>query len=94
MISSILTSNPLQASISLTSSFRVTSDTITRVKELGKGGMGKVYDAIWNGKGGKINVALKELHSISNFEELKNEVETITSLYHPQIIKVYGIEFF
>ena len=59
------------------------------VKQLGKGGYGKVYE-VKNKKTGKVS-ACKHLSklNIKNLEKFKKEIDYLRKLDHPNIIKIY-----
>ena len=61
------------------------------VKELGKGGYGKVYE-VKNKKTGEIR-ACKHLSklNIKNLEKFRREIEILKKMDHPNIIKLYEV---
>ena len=66
-------------------------DSYDVLKQLGKGGYGKVYE-VRNKKTGEIR-ACKHLSklNIKNLEKFKREIEILKKLDHPNIIKLYEV---
>ncbi|KAH3765766.1 leucinerich repeat kinase [Pelomyxa schiedti] len=63
--------------------------TITKLKELGKGGFGVVWKGLYRG----VTVAVKELISIGKeaFSEFHHEVKMMSALTHPNIVQLFGV---
>jgi hypothetical protein len=62
-------------------------------KKLGEGGFGIVYLGNWDGR----TVAVKELKvkansEVSKFREFQREVYTMSSLSHPCLVQLYGVQ--
>ena len=66
-------------------------DNYDVIKQLGKGGYGKVYE-VKNKKSGEIR-ACKHLskQSIKNLEKFEREINILINTDHPNIIKIYEI---
>ncbi len=66
-------------------------DSYDILKQLGKGGYGKVYE-VRNKKTGEIR-ACKHLSklNIKNLEKFKREIEILKKMDHPNIIKLYEV---
>lgn len=65
------------------------------VREIGRGGMGVVYEGIDEALGRR--VAIKQLHpqyyrDIQVRERLKREAQAIASLHHPNVVAIYGLQ--
>ena len=66
-------------------------DNYDVIKQLGKGGYGKVYE-VKNKKSGEIR-ACKHLSklSIKNLEKFEREINILINSDHPNIVKIYEI---
>ncbi len=70
----------------------ISSKDIKVIEKIGEGEFGYVFEGmLTNKRGSKVNVAIKNLKTLGNYDDFMREGRIIFSLKHSCIINIYGV---